>query len=134
MGNIIEFNEKSNKIDFDNFLNNDPYLKSTAINALKIAGYYLNKKEVVRFQHEHGLKETGKLSIDNMAVLITYFDPQTRQEIINHMNRKSHKNDKDISKNMPLLIITLSGILFFELYGIVSFFFDIIDIIRLINK
>jgi len=129
MGEIVSFNKKSNKIDYDKYLTEDSYLRTTALNGLKSCGYHLNRNGVLQFQHDNKLKETGVLSIDDLPVLVLSFDPQTRQDFINYlekikMDKKEDKNKKDKS---ILAIITLSLILIFELYGIVSCFFDIVN-------
>ena len=127
MGDIVSFNKKLNKIEFDEYLSKDSYLRSTALNGLKQCGYHVTRNGVLRFQHDNNLEETGVLSIDALPTLLLEFDAQTRQEIINYMEQKKNMNNK---KDNLMLIITLSAILFFELYGIISCFFDIIDLIK----
>lgn len=128
MGDIVSFNKKLNKIEFDEYLSKDSYLRSTALNGLKQCGYHVTRNGVLQFQHDNNLEETGVLSIDALPTLLLGFDAQTRQEIINYMEQKKNMNNK--KDNLVLVIITLSAILFFELYGIVSCFFDIIDLIK----
>ena len=127
MGDIVSFNKKLNKIEFDEYLSKDSYLRSTALNGLKQCGYHVTRNGVLQFQHNNNLEETGVLSIDDLPILLLGFDAQTRQEIINYMEQKKNMNNK---KDNLMLIITLSAILFFELYGIISCFFDIIDLIK----
>lgn len=129
MGDVINFNEKSNRIEYDKYLANDCYLKTTALNGLKAGGYHLNRSGVLQFQHDSKLKETGVLSIDDLSVILMNFDPGTRQEVVNYMEKKRMDNKKK-DKNLIPLILTLIGILFFELYGIISCFFDIVHLIK----
>lgn len=129
MGEIVSFNKKLNKIEFDDYLLSDSYLRTTALNGLKQYGYSINPNGVRLFQRTNNLKETGILSIDDLPVLLLSFDPQTRQDVINYMEQKKNmKNEKN--SNSFLLIITLSAILFFEIYGIISCFFDIVHFIK----
>lgn len=129
MGDVVNFNEKSNRIEYDKYLANDCYLKTTALNGLKASGYRLNRNGVLQFQHNCGLNETGVLSVDDLSVLLLSFDPETRQEVVNYMERiKMNKKNND--KKMVPLILTLAGILFFELYGIISCFLDIVHLIK----
>lgn len=128
MGEIVSFNKKLNKIEFDEYLSKDSYLRSTALNGLKQCGYCVTRNGVLQFQHDNNLEETGVLSIDALPILLLGFDAQTRQEIINYMEQKKSMNNK--KDNLVLAIITLLAILFFELYGIISCFFDIINLIK----
>jgi len=128
MGEIVSFNKKLNKIEFDEFLSEDCYLRTTALNGLKQCGYHLNRNGVLQFQRANGLKETGILSIDDLSILLMGFESQTRQEIINYMEQK--RMNKNKKENLIPIIITLAALLFFELYGIISCFFDIVNLIK----
>ncbi len=129
MGNIIDFNSKTGSIEYDCILKADPYLRSTALNALQLASYSISRFGVLEFEKDNGFKEDGILSIDHLAVLISYYDPDTRQEIINYLERtKTMKTDNN--KGTGAIIITLLFLLFFELYGIVSCFLDIVNLIK----
>lgn len=128
MGEIVSFNKKLNKIEFDEYLSKDSYLRTTALNGLKQCGYHVTYNGVLQFQRDNGLNQTGILCIDDLSILLLGFDPQTRQEVINYMEQKRIMNKKD--GNLVLLIITLLALLFFELYGVISCFFDIVNLIK----
>jgi hypothetical protein len=125
MGDIVNFNKKLNKIEFDEFLSNDSYLRTTALNGLKQCGYRITRNGVLQFQRDNNLKQTGVLCIDDLSILLVGFDSQTRQEVINYLEKKNMKR-----KNNNSIIITLLALLFFELYGVVSCFFDIVHLIK----
>lgn len=129
MGEIVKFTANSERIEYDNILLNDPYLRTTALNALSSAGYRLNKQGVIQFHIDNNRPPTGWLGISDFDLLIIQFDdPETRQEIINYVAKKRDEYMSNKNKKKPSylsIILTLGGIAFFELYGIVSCFFDI---------
>lgn len=134
MGKIVDFNSlDKNKIKCDEYLNNDAYLRTTLLNALRIAGYPATPNGIKQYQRDNGFEDNGILCTDMIPGLITNYDPNVMQDILNYIQRKNEetkkvmKNDKD----MKNLIIWLILFAFFELYGVVSCF---LDILRLIKK
>ena len=129
MGEVVNFNSKTNKIEFDCILSDDSYLNIASLNMLQSAGYHVNRDGVLQFQKDHKLKQDGIMSIDMFPDLLMYLDPNSRQDILNYMERNKftirENNMKKKKINYTYLILTLIGILFFELYGIISCAIDI---------
>lgn len=128
MGEILDFCEKSNRMDMDPIFQKDAYLRLAALNALQKAGYSLNREGLLAFQHSIAHEETGKLSMDDFIFLLQVHEPDERQAILNHIDKLYNggtivKNNKKPSYGS--IIVFLIALCFFELYGIISCFFDI---------
>lgn len=130
MGEVINFGSYSNKISYDNILTNDPYLRTTALNALSKKGYEISRLGVLQFQTDCGEEEPdGILGIKDFPYIITFYDDaDTRQEIINYVeSARVNYNENATGKkvNLKLFIFWLILLCFFEFYGVISCILDI---------
>ena len=133
MGEILDFCEKSNKMDMDPMFKEDAYLRVAALNALEKAGYPLNRDGLLQFQHNMSHPETGILSLTDFTYLIQVFEPDERQAVVNHLERNYNmnswrKNNMKKNKKKPSygsIILFLVLLCFFELYGITSCLIDL---------
>lgn len=127
--NIIQFNNKY-KVKFCSIIDNDGYLKLTALNALDYSGYDMTEKGVKEFQANNDLEVTGIIDINDFTILIQVFDNDKIQDVLSHLDRELDRAYNYKGKNYIKVAIWLLLLLFFEVWGIVSFALFIYNIIH----
>ena len=123
--NIIEFNNRY-KIKYSDIINDDGFLKLTAVNALDAAGYEISESGVREFQSNNNLEVTGVIGVEDFTMLIQVFDNDNIQDIVSHLDRSIDKYNKKNKKNAGStdikIFIWLAFFAFFEVFGVLSFF------------
>lgn len=145
--NIIIFDHnkiKKDQIIFDSFINTDPYLQLTSLNALQKAGYEVSVEGVKYFQEMNGLIINGIIDVGCLTLLIQVFDESQMQDIISHIDREMLKyqaairkekrklkeeNNNKTTKGQWIAVLWVLFFTFFFGYGLVSAITDIIHFI-----
>lgn len=131
--NVIDFNKiknKNNEIQYDENMDLNPYFKLTFENALSLMELPITTETVYKIQEELELEKTGIVSIMELLYVSFVFDPNTRQDIVNKVDRyiengsyKIGKNKKksrsDIALIIRAVIISIIFITFF-VWGVID--------------
>lgn len=123
MAKIIEFKSATDKylIEFDEFLNDDGYIKLTAINALDSLEFEISPEGVKEFQKTNELEVTGIIDIETFGLLIQVFEPKQIQDILHHLDNKKPPKKKE-TNNWKLFWYSAWALLYFCL-GFYHFYY-----------
>lgn len=131
-GNVIDFNKIKNRdnIQYDENMESNPYFKLTFENALSLMELPISTETVYNIQEELELEKTGIVSIVELLYVSYVFDPNTRQNILDKVEKyiedESYNDGKNKKKSKSDLAIIIRAVIVCIIF-IAFFVWGVID-------